>query len=382
MTGRAETAKVHVWLLGILVPVAAGLGVFLVWGGSGRTRRRRAAAPSVHFAAAQRAQRQAAASLGIPVVRTLDLGGATMELALIPAGEFLMGSPADQRCRDADEGPLHPVTITKAFYIGTREVTQRQYRAVTGEGPSDFADPNHPVERVSWAEAVAFCKALAARTSLAVRLPTEAEWEYACRAGCPKAFSFDGGSRQLFRYGNYCELANTDLVRWQDEYHNDGWDRTAPAGTYSPNAWGLYDTHGNVWEWCGDWFDDRGYGSAGRTDPTGPPAGTQRVVRGGSWLNNSANCRSANRAGKPPASRDYTIGFRVAVEIAPRQRSGRRGKEEGDHSDYGITGFRKGSISDLKSMQSHNPCNPLLLASTASKAARFRDTPITAVPRG
>jgi len=218
-----------------------------------------------------------------------------MKLRLIPAGEFMMGSPATESDR-ADRETRHPVSITKPFYLGVTEVTQEQYQKVMGKNPSQFKGPQNPVEKVSWTDAVEFCRKLSAmpaeKTAGHVyRLPTEAEWEYACRAGTATAYGFGDDRSGLGVYG------------WV------GGESTHPVGGKKPNAWGLYDMHGNVWEWCQDWYGDYPSGSA--TDPTGATSGSHRVSRGGSWISIARSCRSARRNGSTPEVRSNGLGFRV-----------------------------------------------------------------------
>ena len=218
-----------------------------------------------------------------------------MKLRLIPAGEFTMGSPGTESDR-SDNETQHRVSITKPFYLGVTEVTQEQYQKVMGTNPSQFQGPQNPVEKVSWAEAVEFCRKLSAmpaeKTAGHVyRLPTEAEWEYACRSGTTTAYGFGDDRSGLGVYG------------W------GGGESTHPVGGKKPNAWGLYDMHGNVWEWCQDWYGDYPSGSA--TDPTGAPSGSYRVLRGGGWSSYARLCRSANRIRLTPESRDSRLGFRV-----------------------------------------------------------------------
>jgi len=213
------------------------------------------------------------------------------------------------------------VTLSKPFWLGKTEVTQAQYEAVTGKSPwkgGTFyakADPQHAASHVSWNDATAFCKALSKKTGKTVRLPTEAEWEYACRAGTTTRFSFGDRNEDLHKYGNYCDKSNTIGFSWQDKAHDDGHDKTAPVGTYKPNAWGLYDMHGNVWEWCADWYQD-GYKGLDTKDPNGPNNGSYRVLRGGSWLVNPSNCCSAGRGRGAPVNRYGYLGFRVAVSVS------------------------------------------------------------------
>jgi formylglycine-generating enzyme required for sulfatase activity len=230
---------------------------------------------------------------------TLDLGNkATLKLVLIPAGKFTMGSPHGEEGRSKEEGPQREVTITQPFYMGVYEVTQEQYEAVLGQNPSHFKGAQNPVDTVSWQEAVEFCQKLSAKTGTTVRLPTEAQWEYACRAGSKTRFGFGDEDEKL---GDYA---------W---YASNSESKTHPAGQKKPNAWGLYDMHGNVWEWCSDCFADS-YAGAKTEDPPGPDSGGRRVLRGGAWNNIPEGCRSAYRYGSPPDYRDQFCGFRVAVD--------------------------------------------------------------------
>jgi formylglycine-generating enzyme required for sulfatase activity len=180
---------------------------------------------------------------------TLDLGNkVTMKLALIPAGKFLMGSPADEQERFDDE-TQHEVTISRPFYMGVTEVTQEQYEAVMGNNPSRFKGDKNPVETVSWNDAMEFCKKLSARTNKTVRLPTEAQWEYACRAGT--ATPFHTGATISTDEANYDGNSTYgDGPKGEDRL------KTIAVASFKPNAFGLYDTHGNVWEWCPDWHAD------------------------------------------------------------------------------------------------------------------------------
>jgi formylglycine-generating enzyme required for sulfatase activity len=245
---------------------------------------------------------------------TLDLGNkVTLKLVLIPAGKFLMGSPETEKDHAKDE-VQHEVTITKPFYLGVYEVTQEQYEAVIGENRSEFKGPRNPVERVSWDDAIQFCNKLSAKTLKTVRLATEAQWESACRAGSGTRFSFGDKDADLYLYGNYADRCCTSPASRNDQEHSDGYDGTAPVGSYKPNAWGLYDMHGNLWEWCADWFADS-YANADKTDPTGPASGTERVLRGGCWNAIPMACCSGGRTGYDPARRLKTFGFRVVVVV-------------------------------------------------------------------
>ena len=223
----------------------------------------------------------------------LDCGnGVAMKLILIPPGDFLMGSP-DTEDGAAKQKPQHRVTITRSFYMGVYPVTQAQYQAVTGWNSGSFEGDSNPVESVIWSQAEEFCGALSARTGRSVRLPTEAEWEYACRAGTTTRFSFGDEKAMLGRFA------------WFDG--NSG-EKTHPVGQKQPNPWGLYDMHGNVWEWCADWYANS-YANAGDTDPLGPSSGSERVLRGGSWRG------PLGRIGLGLASKLDCVGFRVVVDL-------------------------------------------------------------------
>jgi len=183
--------------------------------------------------------------------------------------------------------------------MGVCEVTQEQYQAVVGGNPSNFKGPQNPVEAVSWDDAVAFCQAMSRKTGQTVRLPTEAQWEYACRAGSTTRFCFGDADSGLGAYAWYTE--------------NSG-NQTHPVGQKKPNDFGLYDMHGNVWEWCADWYADS-YANANSVDPQGPGSGSARVLRGGCWYINRRFCRSAFRLRIAPVLRDDYIGFRVSVDL-------------------------------------------------------------------
>ena len=209
-----------------------------------------------------------------------------------------MGSPASENDRDEDEFPQR-VTLAKSFYLGVTEVTQEQYRRVLEVNPSRFKCPQNPVESVSWKDAVQFCRKLsampAAKTAGHVyRLPTEAEWEYACRSGTTTAYGFGDDASRLGDYG------------W---FGSNSGSKTHPVGEKKPNAWGLYGMHGNVWEWCQDWYGEYPSGSA--TDPTGATSGSYRVLRGGGWYGSARDCRSAYRNRNSPVYRSDDLGFRV-----------------------------------------------------------------------
>ena len=225
-----------------------------------------------------------------------------IKLVYIPAGSFTMGSPSNEQDRDNDEGPQHKVTISRGFYMGIYEVTQAQYEAVMGTNPSDFKGDNLPVETVSWNNAVEFCQKLSQKEGKAYRLPTEAEWEYACRAGSSTRFCFGDNDSGLDDYAWYG--------------HEKAGTKTHPVGQKNSNDFGLYDMYGNVSEWCSDWYDTNYYSNSPEIDPKGPDKGTDRVVRGSSWLYNSKDCRSSDRCWNSTVRLNYWngIGIRVVME--------------------------------------------------------------------
>jgi formylglycine-generating enzyme required for sulfatase activity len=236
-----------------------------------------------------------------------------MEFVMIPAGTFLMGSPPNEAYRDASER-LHRVSIGRPFHMLSTEVTLGHWRSVTGRkgiGP-EGAGEDVPVFRISWFDCMQFLEKLNALGDGFYRLPTEAEWEYACRAGVSEAYPW-GGEIDCTKamYGNNSrgegsclEISSTKGLRK---------DSPAPAKTYAPNAWGLFDMTGNVWEWCQDWYGE--YPSSAVQDPVGPASGNAKVRRGGGWMGRGPACRSANRAYSHPASRLTNTGFRVLREI-------------------------------------------------------------------
>jgi len=214
-----------------------------------------------------------------------------MSLALLSAGTFQM-----------EDGPsVHEVILTQPFYMGTHEVTQKQYQRVMGNNYSSFRDPQNPVENVTWSDARDFCRKLSAlpeemSAGRVYRLPSEAEWEYACRAGTTTKFSFGDNESQLNAYG------------W---FKSNSGETTHPVGRKKPNPWGLYDMHGNVHEWCQDWYAvfPRGFG----IDPMGPLSGPTRLIKGGSWSFDASYSRSTTRFNRQPNSRFGYTGFRVCL---------------------------------------------------------------------
>lgn len=224
-----------------------------------------------------------------------------MGFVYLPPGRFRMGSPENEPGRREDETP-HEVRLTRGFWIGSREVSQGEWDLVMGPGephpdkPSPFraGDPRCPVLSVSYFDIQRFLARLAARSpGSRFRLPTEAEWEYACRAGTDSAFAS----------GRALGAAQADIEA------PGAPGRPLPAGSYAPNAWGLFDMHGNAWEWTSDWYGPYAPGPA--TDPQGPASGTLKVIRGGSWAFDAANARSASRYTHPPQEWGYSLGFRV-----------------------------------------------------------------------
>jgi len=313
---------------------------------------------------------QYARRASVEPTRTLDLGnGVKLEMVLVPAGNFIMGTPEPEsqliglsimalgglvaliliaipivrairqrrrpqfslrwlvllvvvlgvaqyggirwwraaevqaRYREASdqEEHAHEVTLTKPYYLGKFEVMQEQYQQVMGVNPSEFKGRDLPVEQVSWDRAQGFCKKASEKTGLTVRLPSEAEWEHACRAGTKTTF--------------YTGDSDTDLDRaaWHDKNSGNG---THLVGQKMPNVWGLYDMHGNVWEWCQDWYGD--YSAEAATDPQGPKQGRYRVLRGGCWSRFRWFCRSAVHGGHNPDGTDCFTGFRVAASVPPK----------------------------------------------------------------
>ena len=238
----------------------------------------------------------------------------------IEGGTFLMGSPSDEPGRNGDrEGPQHEVTVS-SFYIGKYPVTQKEYREVMGMNPSHFRGDNLPVERVGWYAALEYCNALSEREGLTpvytvrgiraawnrnadgYRLPTEAEWEYACRAGT--ATPFNTGANITTDQANY-----DGNYSYNNNRRGEHRQVTTPVGSFAPNQWGLFDMHGNVNEWCWDWFGK--YTSESQTNPAGAATGSYRVGRGGSWNSFGQYLRSAYRYYYEPSQGDSLIGFRL-----------------------------------------------------------------------
>jgi eukaryotic-like serine/threonine-protein kinase len=259
-------------------------------------------------------------SKGQVTVYSDDLGnGIMLTMASLPGGTFMMGSPTTEDDRETDEGPQHSVRIP-GFWMGQFEVTQAQWSQVAkmekvsidlNPDPANFKGPNRPVEQVSWDEATEFCARLSRATNRAYRLPSEAEWEYACRAGTDTPFSFGPTlNPDVANYnGNYTYGQGT-----KGKYRQG----TTDVGSFPANAFGLYDMHGNVWEWCQDWWNDD-YSKAptdGNAQLNQQSDKSYRLLRGGTWDNYPRYCRSAFRHGISPGRRSYYIGFRVACSLA------------------------------------------------------------------
>jgi uncharacterized protein (TIGR02996 family) len=262
-----------------------------------------------------------------PVVAKL-VNSIGMELALIPPGRFQMGSPPrTEKSRQRNE-TAHEVEIPRPFYLGVYQVTQKQWRTVMGSNPSFFCTTgdgkdsvkgqntdDFPVEEVSWEDTVGFLDKLSAlkkerEAGRHYRLPTEAEWEYSCRGGGSSSTPFHFGHSLSSTQANFAGIhpyggaaAGTYL------------GRTCKVGSYRPNAFGLYDMHGNVYEWCSDWYDATYYVSSPGRDPVGPPRGWLRVIRGGCWYHSGQNCRAAYRWWYGPSDRCYYLGLRVAAQL-------------------------------------------------------------------
>ena len=233
-----------------------------------------------------------------------------IEMVFIPAGEFLMGSPENEKGRYRDEGPQRKVTITRPFYLGKTEITQSQWRSVLATQPWRgkryvMTGAQNAASYISWYNAMAFCKKLSQNTGMTVRLPTEAEWEYACRAGTTTRFFYgdDLGDERLGEFAWYYDNAWAVNQRYSH-----------PAGRKRPNPWGLHDMHGNVWEWCSDWYADS-YPDAPAVDPQGPKHGKFHVHRGGGWNIVPRTCRAAYRSGNGPEVQEFLLGLRVVMEF-------------------------------------------------------------------
>ena len=263
---------------------------------------------------------------------TIDIPGlpedaTPLEMIFIPAGTFMMGAPEDELERHESDWLPHEVTISQAFYLGKYEITNAQFRAFRPEHDSeDYSGLNlngeeQPVANVNWYDAIAFCEWLSDQTSLQFLLPTEAQWEYACRAGTTERryWGDDLNDDQACAYANTHDLISVDTNEFdwlRDERYfecEDGYAVSAPVGQFLPNEFGLFDMQGNVWEWCSDWMVDV-YNRGPQVDPEGTQPGNYRVIRGGAWDSPPRNCRSAKRGGGSPENFYFrALGFRVLM---------------------------------------------------------------------
>ena len=203
----------------------------------------------------------------------------------------------------AYERPRHPVTIAKPFMMGRFCVTQQQFEQVLKVNYSFFRDPDKPAENVTWDNAAAFCSRVSSLTQKTVRLPTEAECEYACRAGSATRFNFGDNEKELYKYAWYADTSKDSTHTTADS-----------VKSLKPNSFGLYDMHGNVLQWCGDWFSEKYYANSPPLDPPGAASGSQRVIRGSAWLDPIDRCRASTRNSLRPEHRGYSLGFRIVVE--------------------------------------------------------------------
>ncbi len=246
------------------------------------------------------ASAQGAAGRKTGDVKTITLpGGATMEMIWCEPGTFKMGSPPTETGRFEDEAQ-HVVKITRGFWLGKYEVTQRQWESVMHSNLSRFKGPDHPIENISWHDCMTFVRRVRSEAKIPVRLPTEAEWEYACRAGSESAVSGNGKLPDMAWYDDNSEC------------------QTHEVGTHAPNAWGFFDMHGNVLEWCADWFS---VPTGDVVDPKGPPSGSFKMLRGGCWFFYERDCRSAYRLKRDPTLRNCIFGFRLACTDIPEQKT-------------------------------------------------------------
>ena len=251
-------------------------------------------------------------NVGMASTHSADLNASVqLQMLWVEPGTFTMGSPTTEAGRNADREDEHNVTLTQGFYLGKYEVTQAQYEAVmTGNTDSLSAtpsqwpnNPNRPVEKVSWADAQIFLTRLNAQQSAnipfgwAYVLPTESQWEYACRAGTDTTYSW-----------------GDSITASKANYSSSGLSQTRDVGNYAANPWGFFDMHGNVWEWTADWYQAAYPNGNPVVDPTGPASGSIRVLRGGSWLYGGTTLRSARRSNSPPGSRYHDLGFRVGFQ--------------------------------------------------------------------
>jgi formylglycine-generating enzyme required for sulfatase activity len=328
---------------------AIGIVAVLTVGCGGQPSAEHAFSESASIASEHQDQKNVRESLNLPQQQTIDLGGGVqLELVLIPAGTFIMGDNTGQ----ADQKPAHKVKVSRPFYLGKHEVTVEQFRrfivatgyATDAEKGNGFQGAfgwdretmefkmneqyswqntgfeqleNHPVVNISWNDAIEFCNWLSSKEAATFRLPTEAEWEYACRAGTSTSYMHGDDAEGVVKVGN---VADADFESQFPELEpaviaSDGYAYTSPVGSFSPNAFGLYDMHGNVWEWCADWYDPEYYATSASGDPEGPVTGDERIYRGGGWFNCARGFRSSSRSAGLPDNRHLTLGFRVAAPV-------------------------------------------------------------------
>ncbi len=291
-----------------------------------------------------RAQQPAETKGKLDLITTKTAG---IRLKLIPAGEFLMGSADGDKDALGWEKPQHRVRITKPFYLGVTEVTRGQFRVFvndmgykteaekdgkgaygwneetkrfelnpryTWQNPGFEQTDEHPAVNVSWNDAQAFIAWLSQKEGKAFRLPTEAEWEYSCRAGTATRYFSGDDPEGLAAVANVADGTGKEKYPdWTTIAARDGYVSTAPVGRFQANAFGLYDMHGNVWEWCQDWYDAEYYKRSPVDDPPGPSEASRRVIRGGGWISEPRGCRSASRYRRVPADRDSALGVRLAL---------------------------------------------------------------------
>jgi formylglycine-generating enzyme len=324
------------------VPKIEGKVLLVHWKQEGHVARASYRGPPTGFALVERFEGE------VTLLPRVILNSLDMNLLLIPRGKFQMGSPKGEEDR-LDEETQHEVEITRSFYMGKHEVTVGQFKAFVkdtnyqteaekdGKGGRGFDGKEfvykpeftwknlhfaqtdyQPVTVVSWNDAVAFCAWLSKKEGRTYRLPTEAEWEYACRAETKTRFHTGDKEDDLKAAGN---IADASLkMKWKDCFWAMSWDDnypfTSPVGRFKPNAYGLHDMHGNVWEWCSDWYAEDYYGKSPKQDPQGPASGKQRVSRGGAWSTQPKFCRSAFRDWHEPTYRSDCVGFRVVVTVS------------------------------------------------------------------
>ncbi len=230
--------------------------------------------------------------------RTFTVNGVKFTMVYVEGGSFVMGATSEQGS-DAysNEKPAHRVTVS-SYYMGQTEVTQALWQAVMGTNPSKYKGTTNPVDNVSWNDCQTFIRKLNSLTGKTFRLPTEAEWEFAARGGKKsKAYKYSGGN-------------NLGNVAW---YGDNSGAKPHPVATKQANELGIYDMSGNVWEWCQDWYSGNYYSSSAQTDPIGPNSGSDRVLRGGCWLNGAVSCRVLYRNGNTPDFRYYLLGLRLVL---------------------------------------------------------------------